>query len=166
MTDPDEHPPEIEWLTQTPTGEWPLTDPGVTPVNVTPAHGLVVGPDEILVVVLPQYVGMHALAEHREHFRRILGDRFVMIAGGDVQLAKVSAGDWAGRAITDRVSVETQQPTARGICTVCDRPAVFRVVNKGEWWTHAPDPATAGSMETHRVTVNPSQTRPYTDEEN
>lgn len=78
---------DIEWLT-------PATTQRAADVDLAPARGLVVGPGEILVVVLPSFATMEVLEVHRKHFQRILGDRFVMISGGDVRLAKVRSEDW------------------------------------------------------------------------
>jgi hypothetical protein len=74
---------------------------GKTTVDMPAARGLVVGPDEILVVVMPAY-SMHVMDAHRRHLREVLGDRFVMMSGDDVRLAKVKAEDWAGNAIEER----------------------------------------------------------------
>jgi hypothetical protein len=67
------------------------------PADVTTkeARHMVLGPDDVLVVVFPTWVGTLALKEHEDRLRETLGKRFVLIMGDGVQLAKIKDTDWA-----------------------------------------------------------------------
>lgn len=80
-----------------------VPDDIISPVTVDlpKARGLVVGPDDVLVVVFPP-LRQDELAAHRKELHRILGDRFVFVAGDGVQLAKVRREDWADNAVDHR----------------------------------------------------------------
>lgn len=85
---------EIEWL-RAHEGE-PV---GPVTVDVPEARALVVGVDEVLVVVFPSWVPMDVLAAHRTHLTEVLQNRFFLVTGNDIQLAKVRAQDWASSAL-------------------------------------------------------------------
>jgi hypothetical protein len=87
---------DIEWLH--PDDE-PTPAAGRVEVGVTEARALVVGPDEVLVVVFPQWAGPEVLNMHRIRLAEVLGNRFLLVAGGDIRLAKVQSSDWAPRAL-------------------------------------------------------------------
>lgn len=99
---------DLEWISRSPAPALPPIEPsevlGWVRVDLAEARGLIVGPDEILVVVLPKFVGMADVSRHRENFRAVLGNRFVMITGGDVRLAKVNANDWGPNVIGEGVT--------------------------------------------------------------
>lgn len=58
------------------------------------ASGITVAPDEVLVIVFPTFVGPQELAAHRERFREVLGSRFVLVSGDNIQLAKIKEEEW------------------------------------------------------------------------
>lgn len=68
-------------------------------VDVPSAHALTVGPDEVLVVVLPGHVDPAQMQAHRDRIREVLGNRCLVVAGDDVRLAKVKIGDCPDRAL-------------------------------------------------------------------
>jgi hypothetical protein len=78
---------EIEWLS---SGE--VVNPAV--VDMGEARALVIGPDDRLVVVMPGDVRMFDLQAHADRIREAIGNRFVILAGNDIRLAKVKANDW------------------------------------------------------------------------
>ncbi len=81
---------EIEWMSAPLTGD--VTD--TVTVEVREARALVVGRDEVLVIVFPRYVSMHDLMAHRARLQEGLGHRFILLAGDDIQLARVKEGEW------------------------------------------------------------------------
>ena len=85
---------DIEWVRQSVDGD-------VTPVelDLTAARGFTVGPGDILVVVFPQWVGAPELEAHRQHLLDKLGDRFVLVSGDDVMLARVRDDQWGRPAL-------------------------------------------------------------------
>lgn len=106
VTDGSEWPtkPARNWLAGMNDGiEWvrPREDAKVNPVtvDVPEARALTVGPDEVLVVVFPQWATPAILDQHRERFTEVLGSRFILVAGDDVQLAKIPAEGWAPPAL-------------------------------------------------------------------
>lgn len=72
---------------------------GPVTVDMAPAKGMVVGPDDILVVVFPSWVDDTARQKHCDHLTEILGKRYMLMIGNDIQLAKVKAKDWADNAV-------------------------------------------------------------------
>lgn len=58
------------------------------------ARGLTVGHDEVLVVVFPT-VRPDVLHAHAARLREVLGNRFILVSGDDVQLAKIKKDQWA-----------------------------------------------------------------------
>lgn len=89
---------EIEWLhpelPEAGSASW-------VAVDVAGARGLVVGPDDVLVIVFPARATPAVLQEHQHRCREALGDRFLLVAGDDVRLAKVQPGSWGQTAIED-----------------------------------------------------------------
>lgn len=88
---------DIEWLGK--SGSWPSEPVEGEPigrpiVDIEHARGLIVGPDEVLVVVFPQWLGQHELNAHSTRLREVLGNRFIAVSGGDVKLAKIKKDDW------------------------------------------------------------------------
>lgn len=71
---------------------------GPVTVDIPEARALVIGPDDLLVVVIPQGHA-HAIQQHREHLHSVLGNRFIIILGDDVMLAKVKDEEWGRYAL-------------------------------------------------------------------
>lgn len=141
----------IEWLTNTEPSQDLVT------VDIRGAAAITVGPGEILVVVMPQWATPMVLREHREHFTAVLGNRFVMVAGDNIQLAKVRTDQWAAPAL-GRISAETlDQTTAQGECSYCGEVALFKPTPDGAWWTHQ-------DAANHRVVIRPESVVPYREE--
>ena len=63
------------------------------------ARGLIVGPDEVLVVVVPGVLNPEQAQAHHARMRAALGDRFLLVVGDNVLLAKVKDEHWARPAI-------------------------------------------------------------------
>lgn len=88
---------------------WPFQPPPLPPyvgdvippetLDLGEARGLVIGPDEILVIVFPGFVDPQQLDAHRARLREVLGNRFIAVMGDDVMLAKVRPDDWGQPAI-------------------------------------------------------------------
>lgn len=78
----------------------PVTGDVVAPVtvDVPEARALVVGPDDILLIVMPSG-HEHAFEGHRAHLNSVLHNRFMLIAGDNIMLAKVKAEDWGRNAL-------------------------------------------------------------------
>ena len=92
MTDNDELGGElVEWLDRQ---EGRVVDIEQIP-GLSEARGLTVGPDEVLVVVFPRWAGNDVLQAHTARLRDVLGNRFIMVMGDDIQLAKVRKDQWA-----------------------------------------------------------------------
>lgn len=68
-------------------------------VNIPEARAVTVAPDEVLVVVMPSWLSDQQRASHRAHLDDVLGKRYMLIYGEDVQLAKVKEEDWARDAL-------------------------------------------------------------------
>lgn len=82
---------DIEWLHPEPYEAEPA--PWVA-VDVAEARGLVVGPDEVLVIVFPARATPDVIGMHAVRCREALGDRFLLAAGDDIRLAKIKPEDW------------------------------------------------------------------------
>lgn len=89
---------EIEWLSRSGASlEGDVVD-GTT-VSIPEARALVVGPDDLLVIVFPYFLGQVQMEAHRRRLREVLGDRFILLTGDNIQLAKIPERDWATGAI-------------------------------------------------------------------
>lgn len=84
---------DIEWVSR--TAHMISDDPADITVNIPEAHALVVAADEILVIVFPTWLTPMELDMHRARLKEGLGNRFILMAGDHVQLAKVKNHDWA-----------------------------------------------------------------------
>jgi hypothetical protein len=76
---------------------------GRVSVDIGEARALVIGPDDRLVIVMPGYVNSdpQIVYAHAARIREAIGNRFVILAGDDIQLAKVKDDDWGRPALGD-----------------------------------------------------------------
>lgn len=84
---------DIEWLRDE------VVDAETYVAEIPEARALVIGPDDRLVVVMPGWLNMQEIDRHAARIREAIGNRFVILAGDDIRLAKVNGDDWDRPAI-------------------------------------------------------------------